>query len=582
MRDRNQQSISGYNSQPARLPAINVPSGIDPQLRHALEAIKERLEVREGARGNPFERVATLRDLEKLRTTPGTSQPNSSPADSGTSGMSQGEVDRIVARAVSAESAKLRSDVLRVEGQLRSTMTSMFGRFNPNDGMSALEAMAYSAAMKYTQAQLATDLANGAAKVIAGATSGSAVMELGADGAYVLFKHRDANINGLGAGYSGTVRTGLGITAAGLIAGFNIPATGAWQNSIVIDSSTGDVTILGTLKAGSVIQTGATIGVGGTSMGQLLTDVSSAVSTANAAETDALNAYNLAASKLDEYSSYTLLGAVNVANTGGVKAGSVTWNSTTGVVTGGSGVVFTENGITGVSSGVVTFSITALGAATFKGDIITSGDAQFSGGNPSTRTVSVGGASYSVDYSTWSDATTSASSGSVVRAGLIGYASASVSAWDVGVIGRAPSTVKGVGVVGDGGSSGGHFSTTNAVGTALIALNSAGGKGLDVTGSATFSSSITASGNVTAYSDIRLKDSLEAIPSPLDKVRALTGYTYRRTDSGERQTGLVAQDVFKVLPEAVAQNEDGYLSVAYGNLVGLLVEAIKELDRRTA
>jgi|GEM_PF-3008872 len=88
--------------------------------------------------------------------------------------------------------------------------------------------------------------------------------------------------------------------------------------------------------------------------------------------------------------------------------------------------------------------------------------------------------------------------------------------------------------------------------------------------------SITAGGNITAYSDIKLKENLEAIPNALAKVQALTGYTFDRKDTGERQTGLIAQDVEKVLPEAVGEN-NGTMTLAYGNLVGLLVEAIKEL-----
>jgi putative lipoic acid-binding regulatory protein len=44
----------------------------------------------------------------------------------------------------------------------------------------------------------------------------------------------------------------------------------------------------------------------------------------------------------------------------------------------------------------------------------------------------------------------------------------------------------------------------------------------------------------------------------------------------ERATGVIAQDVEKVLPEAVHENKDGFKNVAYGNMVGLLIEAIKE------
>jgi hypothetical protein len=89
-----------------------------------------------------------------------------------------------------------------------------------------------------------------------------------------------------------------------------------------------------------------------------------------------------------------------------------------------------------------------------------------------------------------------------------------------------------------------------------------------------------ASGNVTAYSDINLKTDLEVIPNALSKILQLTGYTYTRTDTNERQTGLIAQDVEKVLPEAVIQGD--HLSLAYGNLAGLLVEAIKELTDKVS
>lgn len=85
-----------------------------------------------------------------------------------------------------------------------------------------------------------------------------------------------------------------------------------------------------------------------------------------------------------------------------------------------------------------------------------------------------------------------------------------------------------------------------------------------------------ADGNVTAYSDIRLKTDLTKITDALSKVSRLNGYTYTRKDTGQRQTGVVAQELQEVLPEAVIDNGE-HLSVAYGNIVGLLIEAIKEL-----
>jgi len=100
--------------------------------------------------------------------------------------------------------------------------------------------------------------------------------------------------------------------------------------------------------------------------------------------------------------------------------------------------------------------------------------------------------------------------------------------------------------------------------------------GLSVTGS------ITATGDVTAYSDERLKDNIEVIPNAGEKVAALRGVTFTRKADGIASTGLVAQDVAAVLSEAVIEGDDGMLSVKYGNIVGLLVEAIKELQAEVA
>jgi len=112
-------------------------------------------------------------------------------------------------------------------------------------------------------------------------------------------------------------------------------------------------------------------------------------------------------------------------------------------------------------------------------------------------------------------------------------------------------------------------------------------------------SNVWTSGDVIAYSDARVKDNLEVIPNAIDKVKQLNGYTYDRTDKQpatpeeegtiyahnpkNRYVGVIAQEVLAVLPEAVSGgpnsnegSEDDHYSVAYGNLVALLIEAIKE------
>jgi hypothetical protein len=91
--------------------------------------------------------------------------------------------------------------------------------------------------------------------------------------------------------------------------------------------------------------------------------------------------------------------------------------------------------------------------------------------------------------------------------------------------------------------------------------------------------SIVAAGNVTAYSDRRLKNNIQQMTSALDKVSQLLGVTFTRNDLADttrRYGGLLAQDVEKVLPEAV-HDIGGTLGVDYNATIGLLVEAIKEL-----
>ena len=89
------------------------------------------------------------------------------------------------------------------------------------------------------------------------------------------------------------------------------------------------------------------------------------------------------------------------------------------------------------------------------------------------------------------------------------------------------------------------------------------------------SGNLTMAGNVTAYSDERLKSDIVTIPNALEKVQALRGVNYIK--DGKASTGVIAQEVQKVIPEVVQQNDE-YLSVAYGNLVGVLIEAVKELS----
>jgi hypothetical protein len=91
--------------------------------------------------------------------------------------------------------------------------------------------------------------------------------------------------------------------------------------------------------------------------------------------------------------------------------------------------------------------------------------------------------------------------------------------------------------------------------------------------------------DIVALSDARVKSNLLPIDDALAKVKTLTGYTFTRSDadSAIRQCGIIAQDLEKVLPEAVYKVDDtDMLTVAYGNVISLLINAIKELDEKVA
>ena len=96
------------------------------------------------------------------------------------------------------------------------------------------------------------------------------------------------------------------------------------------------------------------------------------------------------------------------------------------------------------------------------------------------------------------------------------------------------------------------------------------------------SGALYATGNITAYSDQRLKENVNIIPNSLEKVKSLRGVTFTRNDKEDTNklyTGVIAQEVLAVLPEAVFENCNGMYSVDYGNMVGLLIEAIKDLAK---
>jgi len=113
-------------------------------------------------------------------------------------------------------------------------------------------------------------------------------------------------------------------------------------------------------------------------------------------------------------------------------------------------------------------------------------------------------------------------------------------------------------------TSSGNLSTS---GTLTVAGTS------DLNGNIDVAGTIVASGDITAFSSEVLKDDIRTIDNALNKVADMRGVYF--TKDGEAGTGVIAEEVEAVLPEVVKDGK--YKSVAYGNIVGVLIEAVKEL-----
>lgn len=144
---------------------------------------------------------------------------------------------------------------------------------------------------------------------------------------------------------------------------------------------------------------------------------------------------------------------------------------------------------------------------------------------------------------------------------LLGSASAAP-AW-VSITGK-PNTLSGYGITDASPSSHTHSVLVN--GTKTATFDSLG--------------NFTVPGDVSGLSDQSLKENVETIKDALEKVKQLRGVLFNRNDlpGYPRQAGFIAQEVNGVLPEVTHTAENGLMSVSYGNLNSLLVEAIKELS----
>lgn len=156
------------------------------------------------------------------------------------------------------------------------------------------------------------------------------------------------------------------------------------------------------------------------------------------------------------------------------------------------------------------------------------------------------------------------------------------------------------------GSSGQLFSITNSLSGTIFSVNDvsgipsievdddgtirfaefAGNVGIGIaspTEKLHVNGNILATGEVTAYSDARIKDNIKIVTDSLTKILSIRGVTFTRTDQKDtehRQMGVIAQEVEEYFPEVVTTTNNGIKTVNYGAMAGAFIEAFKEQQRQ--
>lgn len=128
--------------------------------------------------------------------------------------------------------------------------------------------------------------------------------------------------------------------------------------------------------------------------------------------------------------------------------------------------------------------------------------------------------------------------------------------------------------------TGGSFTGNVTIPNLTISGSSVTATGATISCYALTATNITATGDITLQSDERIKEDIRTIDGAIGIIEQLRGVSYVRKDTGKLGIGLVAQEVEKVLPQLVATDANGMKSVAYANMVGVLIQAVKELSAR--
>jgi len=187
---------------------------------------------------------------------------------------------------------------------------------------------------------------------------------------------------------------------------------------------------------------------------------------------------------------------------------------------------------------------------------LNSGDITFNGGGATS--VSQSGNTITISSTDTNTDTNTQLTAAQVRANFSGGTNVSISS--TGVISSTDTNTNTV--------------TSNVAGNGISVSAATGSSTIAMTGS--FTGTFTASADVVAFSDKKLKDNIQTLDG--SKVFDMRGVSFNRNDQdGKLSSGVIAQELEHIAPELIHESEDGTKGVAYGNTVGYLIEAIKLL-----
>jgi hypothetical protein len=176
---------------------------------------------------------------------------------------------------------------------------------------------------------------------------------------------------------------------------------------------------------------------------------------------------------------------------------------------------------------------------------------------------------------------------SSIPGGIVSGSAQTIANLPTGVVSGSTQTIANLptGVVSGSTQTIANLPTGTVSGSSQITLSSTTGYGSVLNQAVLTSSSptfvnLTATGTITETSSLRYKENVETIKYGLDKVLQMRGVTYNKKDNGVKELGVIAEEIYEVLPEVVLKNEEGDIdSVSYSRITAVLIEAIKDLKK---